>query len=47
MLLWVLEENVNARRFYEHLGFTANGEVMNDNIGGKDLREIMYIKTAC
>lgn len=47
VLLWVLEENVNARRFYEHFGFTANGEVMDDNIGGKDLREIMYIKTVC
>ena len=45
-LLWVLEENVNARRFYEHIGFMNSGEVMNDNIGGKELREIMYIKTA-
>ncbi len=45
ILLWVLEENTNARRFYEHLGFTENGEVLDDNIGGKDLRELMYIKT--
>lgn len=45
-LLWVLEENENARRFYEHLGFMNSGEVLNDNIGGKELREIMYTKTA-
>ena len=46
VLLWVLEENTNARRFYEHLGFKNSGEVLNDNIGGKDLREIMYTRTA-
>ena len=46
VLLWVLEENTNARHFYEHLGFVNSGEVLNDNIGGKDLREIMYTKTA-
>ena len=45
LLLWVLEENTNARRFYEHLGFTNSGEVLDDNIGGKDLKELMYIKT--
>ena len=43
ILLWVLEENVRARRFYEKQGFTATGEYMDDNIGGRDLREIMYV----
>ena len=45
VLLWVLEENMNARSFYEHLGFVISGEYMDDNIGGKALREIMYTKT--
>lgn len=46
ILLWVLEENCNARQFYENLGYMNSGEVLDDNIGGKALREIMYIKTA-
>ncbi|MBP3855572.1 MAG: GNAT family N-acetyltransferase [Ruminiclostridium sp.] len=46
MLLWVLEENRNARQFYEYLGYMNSGEVLDDNIGGKALREIMYTKTA-
>ena len=44
IMLWVLEENVRARRFYERNGFTANGDFLDDNIGGKDMREIMYIR---
>ena len=43
ILLWVLEDNVRARRFYEKHGFTATGEVMENNIGGRELREVMYI----
>ena len=42
-LLWVLEENQRARRFYEKNGFVCTGNILDDNIGGKDLREIMYI----
>lgn len=42
VFLWVLEENMRARGFYEKAGFTANGKFLEDNIGGKDLREIMY-----
>ena len=41
MLLWVLEENHAARRFYESLG----GEVIRRkeiNIGGADLVEVAY-----
>lgn len=44
ILLWVLEENYRARRFYEKHGFILTDEVMDDNIGGKPLREIMYIR---
>ena len=47
ILLWVLEDNIKARQFYEHIGFVNGGEVLDDNIGGKELREIMYIKSAC
>ena len=47
ILLWVLEDNMKARQFYEHIGFVNGGEVLDDNIGGKELREIMYIKSAC
>lgn len=42
LLLWVLEDNVRARRFYEKNGFCCSNEFMNDNIGGKNLREVMY-----
>ncbi|MGN0690320.1 MAG: GNAT family N-acetyltransferase [Oscillospiraceae bacterium] len=43
IILWVLEENQRARKFYEKNGFVCSDNVLNDNIGGKDLREIMYI----
>lgn len=42
MLLWVLEENHRARAFYEKNGFSCAGEYLNDSIGGKALREVMY-----
>jgi len=42
MLLWVLEDNHRARRFYEKNGFICSDEYIDDNIGGKDLREVMY-----
>ena len=42
ILLWVLEENIPARKFYEKNGFIFSDEYMDDNIGGKDLREVMY-----
>ena len=43
IILWVLEENQRARKFYEKNGFICTDIFMNDNIGGKDLREIMYV----
>ena len=43
VFLWVLEENLGARHFYEKEGFSATDDDLNDNIGGKDLREIRYI----
>ena len=43
IVLWVLEENQRARKFYEKNGFVCTDEYLEDNIGGKALREIMYI----
>ncbi len=42
VFLWVLEENHRARGFYERLGFLPTGDVMEDTIGGKPLREVRY-----
>ncbi len=43
IFLWVLEENIRARRFYEKIGFLPTDVFLDDNIGGKDLREIRYV----
>lgn len=43
VFLWVLEENIRARRFYEKYGFSYTGEYLDDNIGGKDIREVRYV----
>lgn len=43
VFLWVLEENSRARKFYEKMGFTLADDCLDDNIGGKNLREIRYI----
>ena len=43
ILLWALEENEQAKRFYEKNGFTASGAYLDDQIGGKYLREIQYV----
>lgn len=40
--LWVLEENLPARRFYEKHGFFAADIYLADNIGGRPLREVQY-----
>lgn len=42
VLLWALEDNRKARNFYEKNGFVCSGEFMYDNIGGKDIREVLY-----
>ena len=43
MCLWVLEDNYNARRFYEKMGFVANGDKKQCRIGGKEFTEICYV----
>lgn len=42
IFLWVLEENYPARKFYEKNGFIKTDKFLDDNIGGKSLREIQY-----
>lgn len=41
--LWVLEENISARKFYEKMGFKHDGTVKEINIGNS-LNEYRYIK---
>lgn len=43
IFLWVLEENRTARRFYEKMGFQSRCTYREDSIGGKVLREVLYI----
>ena len=43
IFVWVLEENLRARKFYEKEGFVMTDVYLDDNIGGKDVREIRYI----
>lgn len=42
IFLWVLEDNYRARKFYEKYGFKFINKYLNDNIGGKELREVAY-----
>ena len=42
ILLWVLESNDAARQFYEKFGFQASREYMQEEIGGKVLKEVQY-----
>lgn len=44
--LWVLEKNRSARAFYEKNGFICNGDLNADNIGGKAVNELRYIRKA-
>ena len=43
IILWVLEDNHRARYFYEKYGYICTDDYMDDVIGGKKLREVMYI----
>ena len=42
VFLWVLEENVRARCFYERFGLRLGDEYLDDDICGKTLREIRF-----
>lgn len=41
--LWVLEENKNARRFYERFGFVQKDWRQMDIYDGKEVAELMYV----
>ncbi|AKF11416.1 GNAT family N-acetyltransferase [Sandaracinus amylolyticus] len=41
-ILWVLEHNARARRFYEREGWRADGETKRDTIGGREVLELRY-----
>ena len=43
LYLWVLEDNLPARRFYEKHGMFADGGSLETTIGGKRLREVRYV----
>ena len=43
ILLRVLEDNHRARRFYEKCGFAFSEDCQEEQIGGKKLRELMYV----
>ena len=42
VFLWVLEENRNARHFYEKCGFVQTERWLFSDIGGKELKEVQY-----
>lgn len=41
-LLWVLESNERARRFYEAAGLHTDGAVRDEDMGGFTLHEVRY-----
>ena len=43
VLLWVLADNRRARKFYEKHGFTSSEVSMDTDIGGKTVREVLYL----
>ena len=43
ILIWALEDNRRAGIFYEKNGFVRTGESRMDVIGGKELKELLYI----
>ncbi|MEU9593983.1 GNAT family N-acetyltransferase [Streptomyces sp. NPDC048193] len=44
MLLWVLEGNTRARRFYERAGFRADGAVESSDVDGVAVPEVRYAR---
>jgi ribosomal protein S18 acetylase RimI-like enzyme len=44
-LLWVLDGNTRARKFYERQGWLLGKPIRIENIGGSDLTEVRYEKS--
>ncbi len=40
--LWVLRDNLRARRFYERLGWAAEGQTGSEDYGGRRLEALCY-----
>lgn len=45
MLLWVLRDNVTARRFYERAGYSSDGAVQTDDYDGVSVAELRCRRT--
>ena len=43
VFLWVLEENSQAREFYENYGFECANDYLDTAIGGEKLRAVRYV----
>jgi hypothetical protein len=43
-ILWVLEDNVESRRFYRAVSWRLDGQVRTIAIGGSGLVEVRYQK---
>jgi len=41
-VLWVLRDNLRARRFYEQLGWTPDGQTVSEDYGGCQLEALCY-----
>jgi ribosomal protein S18 acetylase RimI-like enzyme len=44
VVLWVLDDNPRARRFYENAGWSADGKAQEVEMFGFHLREVRYAK---
>ena len=42
ILLFALEQNLTARKFYENYGFTLSGDMMKKKFGHKNVTQVMY-----
>lgn len=40
--LWVLDSNINARKFYENKGWFIDGKTKIDKIGNFEIKEVRY-----
>lgn len=43
-VLWVIDQNVRARRFYERAGWAPDGGRRDDTIGGQTVHHVRYAR---
>lgn len=46
LTVWVLRDNTNARRFYEHMDFNPDGAQREEMVQGAAVTEVRYIRRA-